>query len=94
MMNHATTEVFFDKMRIPADSLMGEEGKGFRYILAGMNAERILIAAECIGDAKWFIEKATAYAKERVGVRPADRPEPGRRSSRSRAPTRRCARPS
>jgi alkylation response protein AidB-like acyl-CoA dehydrogenase len=66
MMNHATTEVFFDKMRIPADSLIGEEGKGFRYILSGMNAERILIAAECIGDAKWFIAKATAYAKERV----------------------------
>src|SRR3954462_10086878 len=66
MMNHATTEVFFDNMRIPADSLVGEEGKGFRYILAGMNAERILIASECIGDAKWFIEKASAYAKERV----------------------------
>jgi alkylation response protein AidB-like acyl-CoA dehydrogenase len=65
MMNHATTEVFFDNMRIPAGSLIGEEGKGFRYILSGMNAERILIAAECIGDAKWFIGKATAYAKER-----------------------------
>jgi alkylation response protein AidB-like acyl-CoA dehydrogenase len=66
MMNHATTEVFFDDMRIPADSLIGEEGKGFRYILSGMNAERILIAAECIGDAKWFIEKTTAYANDRV----------------------------
>jgi alkylation response protein AidB-like acyl-CoA dehydrogenase len=66
MMNHATTEVFFDHMRIPADSLVGEEGKGFRYILSGMNAERILIGAECIGDAKWFIAKAAAYAKERV----------------------------
>src|SRR5215471_13506896 len=66
MMNHATTEVFFDNMRIPAESLVGEEGKGFRYILSGMNAERILIAAECIGDAKWFIDKATDYAKERV----------------------------
>ena len=66
MMNHATTEVFFDNMAIPADSLVGEEDKGFRYILSGMNAERILIASECIGDAKWFIEKATAYAKERV----------------------------
>ena len=66
MMNHATTEVFFDNMRIPADNLVGEEGKGFRYILSGMNAERILIAAECVGDAKWFIEKASAYAKERV----------------------------
>ncbi|MEZ5891187.1 MAG: acyl-CoA dehydrogenase family protein [Xanthobacteraceae bacterium] len=66
MMNHATTEVFFDDMRVPADSLIGEEGKGFSYILSGMNAERILIAAECIGDAKWFIAKASAYAKERV----------------------------
>ncbi|HEY5215363.1 MAG TPA: acyl-CoA dehydrogenase family protein, partial [Pseudolabrys sp.] len=65
MMNHATTEVFFDNLRVPAENLIGEEGKGFRYILAGMNAERILIAAECIGDAKWFIAKATAYAKER-----------------------------
>jgi len=66
MMNHSTTEVFFDNVRVPAANLIGEEGKGFRYILSGMNAERILIAAECIGDAKWFIEKATAYAKERV----------------------------
>jgi acyl-CoA dehydrogenase len=65
MMNHATTEVFFDNMRVPASSLIGEEGRGFRYILSGMNAERILIAAECIGDAKWFIAKASAYAKER-----------------------------
>jgi acyl-CoA dehydrogenase len=65
MMNHATTEVFFDDLRVPAENLIGEEGKGFRYILAGMNTERILIAAECIGDAKWFIEKATAYAKSR-----------------------------
>ncbi|MFN3348434.1 acyl-CoA dehydrogenase family protein [Pseudorhodoplanes sp.] len=66
MMNHATTEVFFDNMRVPASSLIGEEGKGFRYILSGMNAERILIAAECIGDAKWFIDKASAYAKDRT----------------------------
>lgn len=65
MMNHSTTEVFFDDMRIPASSLIGEEGKGFRYILSGMNAERILIAAECVGDAKWFIQKATVYAKDR-----------------------------
>ncbi|MEM0923657.1 MAG: acyl-CoA dehydrogenase family protein [Pseudomonadota bacterium] len=65
MMNHATTELFFDNMAIPADALVGEEGQGFRYILSGMNAERILIAAECIGDAKWFIEKASAYASER-----------------------------
>ncbi|QNO26050.1 acyl-CoA/acyl-ACP dehydrogenase [Sphingopyxis sp. OPL5] len=66
MMNHATTEIFFDNMRIPAANLIGEEGKGFRYILSGMNAERLLIAAECIGDAKWFIDKASSYAKERV----------------------------
>jgi acyl-CoA dehydrogenase len=66
MMNHSTTEVFFDNVRIPAENLLGEEGKGFRYILSGMNAERILIAAECIGDAKWFLEKATDYAKQRV----------------------------
>jgi acyl-CoA dehydrogenase len=66
MMNHSTTEVFFDNVRIPAENLLGEEGKGFRYILSGMNAERILIAAECIGDAKWFIERATDYAKQRV----------------------------
>ncbi|MBX7515272.1 acyl-CoA/acyl-ACP dehydrogenase [Qipengyuania sp. GH38] len=65
MMNHSTTEVFFDDTRIPVSALIGEEGKGFRYILSGMNAERILIAAECIGDAKWFIEKASDYAKER-----------------------------
>jgi acyl-CoA dehydrogenase len=65
MMNHSTTEIFFDDMRIPASALVGEEGKGFRYILSGMNAERILIAAECIGDAKWFIKKATDYSKER-----------------------------
>ena len=65
MINHATTEVFFDDLRIPANSLIGEEGKGFRYILTGMNAERILIAAECIGDAKWFIDKASAYASDR-----------------------------
>lgn len=66
MMNHATTEVFFDNMLVPAANLIGEEGKGFRYILSGMNAERILIAAECIGDAKWFIATATRYAKDRV----------------------------
>jgi acyl-CoA dehydrogenase len=66
MMNHATTEIFFDNLRVPAANLIGEEGKGFRYILSGMNAERLLIAAECIGDAKWFIKKASSYAKERV----------------------------
>jgi acyl-CoA dehydrogenase len=66
MMNHSTTEVFFDNVRVPAENRIGEEGRGFRYILSGMNAERILIAAECIGDAKWFIAKATHYACERV----------------------------
>ncbi len=65
MMNHNSCEVFFDEMHIPADSLLGEEGRGFRYILDGMNAERLLIAAECIGDAKWFTAKSTAYANER-----------------------------
>jgi len=65
MMNHSTTEVFFDSVRVPAANLIGEEGKGFRYILSGMNAERILIAAECVGDAKWFLAKASLYAKER-----------------------------
>jgi acyl-CoA dehydrogenase len=66
MMNHATTEVFLDGVELPADALVGEEGKGFRYILDGMNAERILIAAECIGDGRWFVEKAARYASERV----------------------------
>ncbi|CAN7537412.1 acyl-CoA dehydrogenase family protein [Bosea sp. LjRoot237] len=65
MMNHATTEVFFDNVKVPTANLVGEEGKGFRYILSGMNAERILIAAECVGDAKWFIDKASTYARER-----------------------------
>ena len=66
MMNHSTTEVFFTDLRVPAENLIGDEGNGFRYILSGMNAERILIAAECIGDAKWFIAKASSYARERV----------------------------
>jgi acyl-CoA dehydrogenase len=66
MMNHSTTEVFFDDVHVPAENLIGEEGKGFRYVLSGMNAERILIAAECIGDAKWFIDKATSYSRERI----------------------------
>jgi hypothetical protein len=65
MMNHATCEVFFEDMRIPAANLLGEEGKGFRYILSGMNAERTLIAAECVGDAKWFTRKSAEYARER-----------------------------
>ncbi|MHA1108891.1 MAG: acyl-CoA dehydrogenase family protein [Alphaproteobacteria bacterium] len=65
MINHATTEVFFDNMAVPADALIGEEGKGFRYILTGMNSERILIGAECIGDARWFIKTASDYARDR-----------------------------
>ncbi|MFK7806060.1 MAG: acyl-CoA dehydrogenase family protein, partial [Anaerolineae bacterium] len=65
MINHQTTQVFFDNLRIPADTLIGEEGMGFRYILDGMNAERLLIAAECIGDGYWFVDRATTYANER-----------------------------
>jgi len=66
MLNHATTELFFEDLEVPAENLVGEEGRGFRYILDGMNAERILIAAECIGDARFFIDRASQYAKERV----------------------------
>jgi acyl-CoA dehydrogenase len=66
MINHATTEVFFNDLELPADALIGEEGRGFRYVLGGMNAERILIAAECIGDGRFFIERATRYASERT----------------------------
>jgi acyl-CoA dehydrogenase len=66
MVNHETNELFFDELEIPADSLIGEEGRGFRYILDGLNAERTLIAAECIGDGYWFIDKVSAYAKERI----------------------------
>ena len=66
LMNHATTEIFLDGVFVPDEDLVGEEGRGFRYILDGMNAERVLIAAECIGDGRWFVEKAAAYAGERV----------------------------
>ena len=66
MINHATTEVFFNDLELPADALIGEEGRGFRYVLDGMNAERILIAAECVGDGRFFIERAARYAGERV----------------------------
>jgi acyl-CoA dehydrogenase len=66
MVNHETNQLFFDNLEVPAENLIGEEGKGFRYILDGLNAERILIAAECIGDGHWFIDRATRYAKERV----------------------------
>ncbi len=66
MMSHETNELFFEDLRVPTENLIGEEGKGFRYILDGMNAERILIAAECIGDGYWFVERAANYAKERI----------------------------
>jgi acyl-CoA dehydrogenase len=65
MVNHETNEVFFDQLEVPAENLIGEEGKGFKYILDGLNAERTLIAAECIGDAYWFLNKARTYASER-----------------------------
>jgi acyl-CoA dehydrogenase len=66
MMNHATTEIFFDEFEVPAANLIGEEGQGFRYLLDGLNAERILIAAECVGDGRWFIDRACRYARDRV----------------------------
>ncbi|MEK9866229.1 MAG: acyl-CoA dehydrogenase family protein [Betaproteobacteria bacterium] len=66
MVNHETNELFFDELEIPEENLIGEEGKGFRYILDGLNAERTLIAAECIGDGYWFVDRASSYAKERV----------------------------
>jgi acyl-CoA dehydrogenase len=66
MMNHATTELFIEDLEVPAENLIGEEGKGFRYLLDGLNAERILIAAECVGDGRWFVDRARRYASERV----------------------------
>ena len=66
MVNHETNELFFDSLEIPAENLIGEEGRGFRYLLEGLNAERILIAAECVGDGRWFVDRAVKYAKERV----------------------------
>jgi acyl-CoA dehydrogenase len=66
MINHATTEVFFDNLEVPVENRIGEEGKGFRYLLDGLNAERILIAAECVGDGRWFVDRATKYANDRV----------------------------
>jgi acyl-CoA dehydrogenase len=65
-MNHATTELFFDNLEVPCENLIGEEGQGFRYLLDSLNAERILIASECIGDARWFLERACRYANERI----------------------------
>ena len=78
MINHATTEVFFNDLELPADALIGEEGKGFRYVLDGMNAERILIAAECIGDGRFFVERAARYAARAGRLRAPDRRQPGR----------------
>jgi acyl-CoA dehydrogenase len=66
MVNHETNELFFDNLEIPAENLIGEEGKGFKYILDGLNAERALIAAECIGDGYWFIDRVTQYVKDRI----------------------------
>jgi acyl-CoA dehydrogenase len=92
MMNHATTEIFFDNLPVPAENLIGEEGKGFRYILSGMNAERILIAAECIGDAQWFIETATNMPRSaRSSAGPSARTRAS--SFPSRRPTPTCAPP-
>jgi acyl-CoA dehydrogenase len=77
MVNHETNELFFDNLEIPEENLLGPEGKGFKTILDGLNAERTLIAAECIGDGYWFIDRARKYASERSRVRPPHRPEPG-----------------
>jgi len=66
MMNHTTTELFMDDLEVPVENLIGEEGKGFKYLLDGLNAERILIAAECVGDGRWFVDRATSYAKQRI----------------------------
>ena len=66
MMNHATTEMFLDDLEVPVESLVGEEGRGFRYLIDGLNAERILIAAECVGDGRWFIDRSCTYGKDRV----------------------------
>ncbi len=89
MINHNTTQVFFDDLRIPAENLIGEEGKGFRYILDGMNAERVLVASESLGDGRWFIEKAVAYANDRV-VFGAPIGKNQASNSRSPAPMRNC----
>jgi acyl-CoA dehydrogenase len=94
MVNHETNELFFDNLEIPAENLIGEEGQGFKYILDGLNAERTLIAAECIGDGYWFIDRVTRLRQGARRLRPPDRPEPGRAvpdrrgaTSRSRPPT-------
>ena len=78
MVNHETNELFIENLEIPVEDRIGEEGKGFKYILDGLNAERTLIAAECIGDGRWFIEKVSQVRQGARGVRPTHRPEPGR----------------
>ena len=93
MMNHATTEVFFDDLRVPAENLIGEEGQGFRYILSGMNAERILIAAECIGDCQMVHRQGDRLRQGARAVRPRRSGRTRACSFRSRAPMRRCAPP-
>ena len=93
MMNHATTEIFLDGVDVPDDDLVGEEGKGFRYILDGMNAERILIAAECIGDGRWFVEKASALRVASASSSAGRSARTRACSSRSRGRTRSSRRP-
>ena len=93
MINHNTTEVFFDSLRVPAENLIGEEGQGFRYILDSMNAERILVASEAIGDGRWFVDKAVEVCKRAGRVRPADRPQSGRSVSDRTSPHARSKRP-
>ena len=88
MVNHETNELFFENLEIPAENLIGQEGQGFKYILDGLNAERTLIAAECIGDGYWFIDRVTQLREGPRGVRPADRPEPGRAVPHRRGPHR------
>jgi acyl-CoA dehydrogenase len=83
MVNHETNELFFDNLEIPVENLIGEEGQGFRYLLDGLNAERALIAAECIGDGYWFVERASRYASERIVF---DRPIGRTRACSSRSP--------
>ncbi len=94
MMNHTTTEVFFDNLQVPAENLIGEEGKGFRYILSGMNAERILIAAECDRRRQVVHREGDRLRQGARGLRPADRPEPGRPVPDRQGLRRRCAPPS
>ena len=93
MINHNTTEVFFDNFRIPADSLIGEEGKGFRYILDGMNAERILVASEAVGDGRWFVNKGDRTMPRSASCSARRSARTRACSFRSRAPRRSWRRP-